>query len=130
MRGMTTREACCSCGQLRVICQGEPTLVALCHCRACQRRTGSSYGIAAFFARDAVAVSGTYADYDRPADSGFRVLHHFCRSCGGTVFWEPSRKPGMVAVAVGAFADPGFPAPHKAVFEEHRHPWAAVAIES
>lgn len=126
---MTTREACCSCGQLRVICQGEPVTVALCHCRECQRRTGSAYGIAAFFARADVLVSGTYLDYDRPADSGFRVLHHFCPSCGSTVFWEPSRKPETVAVAVGAFADPDFPAPRKAVFEQHRHPWVAVVLD-
>jgi hypothetical protein len=72
---------------------------------------------------------GDHADYDRPADSGFRALHHFCPACGSTVFWEPSRRPEMIAVAVGAFADPAFPAPRKVVFEEHRHPWAAVALD-
>jgi hypothetical protein len=130
MRRMKIREACCSCGQLRVTCRGEPAIVALCHCRECQRRTGSAYGVAAFFAREAVAVSGDHADYDRPADSGFRVLHHFCPACGSTVFWEPARRPEMIAVAVGAFADPAFPAPRKVVFEEQRHPWAAVALDS
>lgn len=126
---MTSREASCSCGQLRVTCRGEPALVALCHCSACQKRTGSAFGVAAFFARETVLVSGSYADYDRPADSGFRVLHHFCQSCGSTVFWEPSRKPEMVAVAVGAFADPQFPAPQKAVFAERRQPWATVTLD-
>lgn len=127
---MTTREARCSCGQLRVTCQGEPALVAVCHCQECQRRTGSAYGIAAFFAREAVTLAGSAADYDRPGGSGFRVLQHFCPGCGSTVFWEPARRPELIAVAVGAFADPGFPAPQKAVFEEHRHPWAAVALDS
>ncbi|UZF93694.1 GFA family protein [Bosea sp. NBC_00550] len=125
---MTTREARCSCGQLRVTCEGEPAIVALCHCRECQRRTGSTYGVAAFFPRKAVVVSGAYVDYERPADSGSRVLHHFCPACGSTVLWEPSRRPELMAVAVGAFADPAFPAPQKVVFEQHRHPWAAVAL--
>lgn len=127
---MRTREARCSCGGLRVTCRGEPALVALCHCRECQRRTGSAYGVAAFFARGAVTVSGPYADHDRPGGSGFRVLNHFCPVCGSTVFWEPSRRPELVAVAVGAFADPGFPAPQKSVFKEHRHPWAAVGLDA
>ncbi|MGO4405422.1 GFA family protein [Bosea sp. RAF48] len=129
MKRMTIRKARCSCGQLRVACRGEPAIVVLCHCRACQMRTGSPYGVAAFFARGAVVISGTYSDYDRPADSGFRVLHHFCPVCGSTVFWEPSRRPEMIAVAVGAFADPEFPAPQKAVFEQHRHPWVAVQLD-
>jgi len=130
MKRMRIREARCSCGQLRVTCQGEPAIVALCHCRECQMRTGSAYGVAAFFAREAIVTSGRYMDYDRPADSGFRVLHHFCPACGSTVFWEPSRRPEMIAVAVGAFADPEFPAPQKIVFEQHRHPWVTVALDS
>lgn len=129
MDRMKTREARCSCGGLRVTCRGEPASVALCHCRECQRRTGSAYGVAAFFPREAVVVSGAYADYGRPADSGYRVLHHFCPACGSTVFWEPSRKPEMVAVAIGAFADPDFPGPSKAVFEQHRLPWATVRLD-
>ena len=45
------------------------------------------------------------------------------RDCGSTVFWEPERRPGDLAIAVGAFADPGFPAPEKVVFDHRRHPW-------
>lgn len=125
---MTKREARCACGQLRIACSGEPASVSLCHCRDCQRRTGSAYGVAAFFARGDISVSGQFSDYERPADSGYSVLHHFCPACGSTVFWEPSRKPEMVAVAIGAFADPDFPGPGKAVFEQHRLPWATVRL--
>lgn len=97
--------------------------MSLCHCLACQRRTGSPYGIAAFFDRADVAVGGTGTRYVRPSDSGFPVTFHFCPTCGSTVYWEPERRPDWIAVAVGAFADPGFPAPTQAVYAEHRHPW-------
>jgi hypothetical protein len=97
--------------------------VSLCHCLECQKRTGSTYGIAAFFGRGDVAVSGEASQYSRQSDSGYEVLHHFCPRCGSTVLWEPSRKPDVVAVAVGAFADPGFPAPGKSVYVERRHHW-------
>lgn len=117
------RLATCACGQLRARCAGEPRKVSLCHCLACQRRTGSTYGIAAFFPRDAVQVDGASRSYERPSDSGFPVRFHFCPDCGSTVFWEPQRMPDAVAVAVGAFADPGFPAPSQAVYGQHRHPW-------
>ena len=117
------REATCSCGDLRAICTGEPDLVSACHCVACQKRTGTPFGIAAFFARGHVETSGASEIYDRSSDTGHRVVFHFCARCGSTVFWEPARKPDMIAVAVGAFGDAGFPAPSKEAFTECRHDW-------
>nr|WP_246674248.1 GFA family protein [Mesorhizobium sp. B4-1-1] len=57
------RTASCACGQLKISCDGEPRLVALCHCLECQRRTGSTYVIAAFFARSAVTAEETASTY-------------------------------------------------------------------
>ena len=123
---MGSRLATCACGQLELRCEGEPQGVSLCHCLECQKRTGSTYGIAAFFLKTDVEASGRAARYSRPSDSGFSVHFNFCPECGSTVFWEPERKPEAVAVAVGAFADPAFPAPGKAVYDEHRRPWVSI----
>lgn len=117
------RTATCSCGNLRAVCEGEPTKVALCHCLACQRRTGSTYGIAAFFRDENVSVHGRSSVYTRQGESGFPVVFHFCPDCGSTVFWKPQRVPELTAVAAGAFADPNFPKPANAVHLETRHPW-------
>lgn len=123
VRGVTTSAATCACGGLRATCTGAPRKVSLCHCRDCQRRTGTPFGLAAFFDREQVRTEGCARIYVRAADNGHTVQHHFCPSCGSTVFWYPSRMPGLVAVAVGAFADPGFPPPTQQVFTQHRHPW-------
>lgn len=119
------RTATCACGQLSLTCRGEPAKVSLCHCLACQKRTGSAFGIAAFFRRGEISVRGASTIYERDSDSGFRVTLHFCPVCGSTVFWEPHRKPDMIAVGVGSFADPTFPPPSQAVHAESRHPWVA-----
>lgn len=120
---MGQRTAQCSCGQLAVVCQGDPVSVSLCHCIECQRRTGSTYGIAAFFDAAAVEVSGQSRQFNRSSDEGRPVTFHFCPECGSTVFWRPARLPDRIAVAVGNFGDPSFPAPEKNVFTEHRHHW-------
>ncbi len=125
---MSIRTAACACGQLRIACTGEPQRVSVCHCLDCQRRTGSAFGVAAFFRRDAVKAEGRETTCRRTADSGRGLTFHFCPDCGGTVFWEPDFRPDSVAVAVGAFADPSFPAPEKAVFEERAHPWAKISV--
>jgi hypothetical protein len=99
----------------------------MCHCLACQRRTGSAFGIQARFTSDHVRVVGSYRDHLRTSDDGeARRTFHFCPDCGATVFYTDSTAPGVVAVPVGAFADPSFPAPTISVFESRRHPWVAV----
>jgi hypothetical protein len=124
---MPTRDAACSCGQLRLTAEGDPIRISMCHCLACQRRTGSAFGIQARFTSDHVRVVGRYSDYVRTSDEGNRdITFHFCPDCGATVFYTVSDAPDVIAVPVGAFADPSFPTPTISVFESRRHPWLAV----
>lgn len=118
---MTSRVASCSCGQLRVTCEGEPVRISICHCLECQKRTGSVFGAQARFPSESVAVEGRATRWTRRGDSGGSATFGFCPVCGATVYWE---LPGFVTVAVGAFADPTFPPPHVSVYEERKHPWA------
>ena len=117
------REAACSCGQLRVRVDAEPIRVTVCHCLACQRRTGSAFSVNARFDADAFHVEGRHTEYVRVADEGGERRFHFCPDCGGTVFYELDGMEGFVAVPVGAFADPEFPAPAREIYEERRHGW-------
>lgn len=124
---MTSRVASCSCGQLRLTCEGEPVRVSICHCLECQKRTGSAFAAQARFPRESVTIEGSATQWIRRGDSGEPCTFHFCPLCGSTVYWEPSTMPDFVSVAVGAFADPSFPPPYVSVYEERQHPWALAA---
>lgn len=121
---MTTRTASCSCGRLRVTCDGEPVRISMCHCLECQRRTGSIFSVQARWPIDAVRIEGASSQYARTGDEGGVGTMHFCPNCGSTVYWTMDRQPDVVAVAVGAFADPTFPPPRVAVYEARAHAWA------
>ena len=123
---MSTREAACSCGQLRLVADGEPVRISMCHCLACQRRTGSAFGVQARFPEERVRIEGRFNEYVRISDEGEERVFSFCPECGATVFWRLTSPPGFIAVPVGAFADPDFPAPRISVWEERRHPWVEV----
>jgi hypothetical protein len=97
----------------------------MCHCLACQRRTGSAFGVQARFHRDQIRAAGQAAAFVRVGDSGGRATFRFCPTCGAAVYREFDDQPDVVAVAVGAFADPSFPPPFS-VYEARRHPWAAM----
>jgi hypothetical protein len=120
---MTKRLASCSCGQLTAEVTGEPLRVSICHCLACQRRTGSVFGQQARFRREQVSVSGVSSEYVRVGDAGTCARFHFCPNCGSTVYYEPEALPEFLAIPVGAFADPSFPPPRVSVYEERMHSW-------
>lgn len=122
---MSTRTASCSCGQLRIQVEGEPRLVGLCHCLACQQRTGSVFATLASFTTP-FEVFGTATEYIRVGDQGAKFVFRFCPTCGTTVFHTEMGNDWSVSVAVGAFADPGFPAPHLSIYDSRRHSWVQL----
>jgi hypothetical protein len=123
----TIRHASCRCGQLTLACAGEPVRVSVCHCLHCRKRSGSAFAAQARFAEGDVAVSGEARVWETTGESGNVAQFHFCPLCGSTVHYRSSGQPGLIAVAVGAFADSTFPPPHYSVFEARKHGWVVIA---
>jgi hypothetical protein len=123
---MTERLASCSCGQLTARTTADPIRVSICHCRTCQRRTGSVFGAQARFDAGQVEIRGASTRWVRTADSGRRVVFHFCPTCGATVHYGFEDMPGFVGIPVGAFGDPSFPPPSFSVWEAAMHPWVGL----
>lgn len=122
---MPSRTAACHCGQLRIEVHGEPLGVYICHCLACQQRTGSVFASLAAFAPPYQAT-GLATEYVRSGDQGGRFRFRFCPACGSNVFHTEEGRGGYVAVAVGAFADPGFPPPQASIYDHRRHAWMTL----
>lgn len=119
---MASRTASCSCGQLCIEVEGEPQGVGICHCLECQRRTGSAFATLASFAAP-FTVSGAAVEYVRRGDEGSMFRFRFCPVCGTNLFHTEEGQSGSVGVAVGAFADPSFPAPTISIYECRKHAW-------
>jgi hypothetical protein len=100
--------------------------LSLCHCLACQRRTGSAFGVQARFPCERVRIEGRSSEYVRVSDGGEQRTFSFCPECGATVYYRLAAAPDVIAVPVGAFADPAFPPPAISVYESRRHAWVAL----
>lgn len=123
---MTTRRASCACGQLTARATGEPIRVSVCHCLECQKRTGSVFGAQARFSTASVQVTGKSNVFTRVGDSGGNISFRFCPTCGSTVWYTIDAQPEIMAIPVGAFADPGFPAPVRSFYDSRRHGWVVI----
>lgn len=122
---VVTRKASCCCGQLSIEVDGEPRGIGVCHCFPCQQRTGSVFAALAGFSAP-FRVSGKATEYVRTGDQGAQFRFRFCPVCGSTVFHTEEGVPDRVSVAVGAFADPSFPAPQVSVYDSRRHSWVKL----
>lgn len=72
-------------------------------------------------------VTGTATEYVRVGDQGSRFTFRFCPVCGTNLFHtEQGYEQAYVSVAVGAFGDPGFPAPEDSVYGCRRHAWVQL----
>lgn len=124
-----TRVATCACGQLAIECEGEPVRISVCHCLNCQKRSGSSFAAQARFPADQVTITGQSKQWTRTGDGGGEATFSFCPDCGSTVFYHARPFRDLVAVAIGAFADPMFPMPAYSVYENRKHAWVEIVGE-
>lgn len=117
------RRASCSCGQLGVVVRVDPIRISACHCLECQRRTGSVFGVQARFPKNETTIQGKSSIFTRIGDSGHDISFRFCPRCGSTVYYTLEKFPDIIAIPVGAFADPKFPEPQVSFYESRRHAW-------
>ena len=92
----------CICGAVRYECLAEPVVSGFCHCRDCQRETGSAFGTTLFVPRNAVTIVGEVKYYDGKGDSGNIVSRGFCPTCGARLFGKPALLPELLAIRAGS----------------------------
>jgi hypothetical protein len=73
-----------------------------------------------------VRIDGRSQAFTRGSDSGRCMTFHFCPECGSTVHYQLRDLPDVIGVAVGMFADRGFPPPRISVYTTRQHPWVEL----
>lgn len=123
---MTEHGASCRCGQLRATASGDPVRVSICHCLACQKRTGSVFSAQARWPVECVTIEGRSSCWTRTADSGHTCTYHFCPECGSTVHYRGGNFADVIAIPLGAFDDPYIASPDYSVWEKRKHDWVEI----
>ena len=130
MAGDHIRHAGCSCGAVRYEIRGDPVRVSVCHCKQCQLRTGSAFGISCYFPkRNVTVVQGSTHMYERSSDAGRWIRNQFCTSCGNTVLWEAEALPEAFGLAAGAFDQTDWVTPERHVWAESAQNWLSFPLD-
>ena len=91
----------CQCGIVRYVLDGEITRLNVCHCRDCQKQSGSAFGMSLVIPDETFRLtSGELKMFEVVADSGRQKTCAFCGNCGVRIYNETSAlksiKPGTL----------------------------------
>lgn len=107
----------CACGAIQYECSADPVLMLNCHCRDCQKASGSAYAAIVVLPKSAVQISG------EPLQAGKAIERGFCPNCGSQVTLKLERLPDILGLQAGSLVDPSIYRPAMDVFTVSAQPW-------
>src|SRR5262249_33653159 len=119
----------CLCGKVRYSADAEPIFTGVCHCRNCQKESGSAFAIVIGIPQSALSLQGDLKMYQHKGDSGKAMFRRFCPNCGSTVMDEGEALPGVVMVQVGTLDDPSWVKPTSQIYCDSAQPWVQLSGE-
>jgi hypothetical protein len=120
-------EGGCACGLVRYRLSFPPMFVHCCHCRDCQRQTGSAFVVNALIETDRVEIlSGVSEPVAVPTDSGRPHQIHRCPNCRTAVWSEYGGVSALRFVRVGTLDDPAALSPDVHIYVRSKLPWVVL----
>ena len=120
-------EGGCLCGAVRYSVDQPALGEAVCHCRNCQRQSGSAFSVLVAVRLSAFKLTGTPALYEDRADSGAQVNRYFCGACGSPIYTALPASPKLAFIKGGTLDNPSLLAPKTHVWCNSKWPWTAIA---
>jgi hypothetical protein len=116
----------CLCGKVRYSASGDPAFVGVCHCRDCQKFTGSAFAVVVGVPKPAFSLQGMVSTYSKTGDTGKSIQRQFCPECGSSIADEADALPGVVMISSGTLDDPGWVKPATQIYCDSAQPWVQL----
>ncbi len=116
----------CRCGKVTYASAADPVFVGVCHCRTCQKSTGTAYATVLAVPDATLTVTGTTKRFDDVGDSGSPTHRFFCPECGSTVTQSADVMPGITMIPVGTLDDPASVKPAMQIYCDSAMSWAML----
>jgi len=123
---MARIEGGCSCGKVRYISDAEPVFQCVCHCKPCQKITGTSFSLVVAVPTASLTVRGDTKIYDGKTESGQGTHNGFCPSCGSPVTHAVDSAPGIIMIRAGTLDDATWLKPTMEIFCDSKMPWVSL----
>jgi hypothetical protein len=117
----------CLCGQVSYTADGEAALVGVCHCKHCQKQSGTAFGLVIGVPKAAFSLKGDAKIYHDQGDSGERVDRAFCPNCGSLLTTDAAVMPDLIFIKAGSLDDTSWVQPTIQMFCDNAQPWVHLS---
>jgi hypothetical protein len=119
----------CLCGKVRYSANVEPAFTGVCHCRDCQKFTGSAFASVVAVPKDSLSIQGKLTTYSKAGDTGQALEPRFCPECGSGIVDEAAVMPGVVMINVGTLDDSSWVKPAMQIYCDSAQSWVQLGGE-
>lgn len=121
------REGGCQCGAIRYRSREEPIVLAVCHCKECQRQSGSAFGMSLVVPKDSFEIlRGEVKTFSRSSDSGRTVVCAFCPTCGTRIYHQATYLPNTLNIKPGTLDDTSWLQPDLHAWTKSKQSWVPI----
>jgi hypothetical protein len=117
------------CGKVRYSAEAEPAFVGVCHCKNCQKVSGTAFAVVVAVPTPTLSVTGTLKTFDDRGDSGNKLYRRFCPECGSSVLDEAEVMPNITMILAGTLDDSSWIKPASEIFCDSAQPWVQLGDE-
>lgn len=116
----------CLCAKVRYSATATPAVVALCHCKNCQKQSGTAFGTVIGVPRETLSFTGTLKTYEDVADNGSPIHRRFCPECGSRIASDADSVPGLTFIMAGTLDDTSWVEPTVQFWCASAQPWVTL----
>jgi hypothetical protein len=116
----------CLCGKVRYSANADPAMVAVCHCKNCQKQAGTAFSLVIAIPKSAMSIQGQLKTYQDRGDSGQPVRRNFCPECGSPITSDVAVLPELTFIKTGTLDDTSWLDPKMHVYCDSKQKWTPI----
>ncbi len=116
----------CLCGSIRYSCDADPLMMAVCHCKNCQKQTSSAFSVLVAVPKGALRIEGSLSAFHDKGTSGQAVIRKFCGKCGSPILSEVEAMPTMDFLKAGTLDDTSWLKPEAQLWCDSVQSWLTL----
>lgn len=116
----------CQCGAVTYSVNADPVFTYACHCRNCQKRTGSAFSMGMVVAAAALEMKGELTSWSRVSDEGNTNTRYSCARCGNIMYGIGENAPDLAKLQAGTLEETGTVEPEVHLWTSRKQPWLTL----
>ena len=126
---MAKIEGGCLCGHIRYTSDVEPLMTVVCHCKNCQKQSGTAYSTNIMMPKGAIDIEGELAQYTDTGDTGNHVYRFFCPNCGSHIVNEADVLDNVSVLKAGSLDDTSWVRPTMQIYCDSAQEWTKLKVQ-